>query len=152
MRIVFTFLSLICLAWTLCSCQAAGEKPSQQTKTQSIKQTYKDISYRPDLSDQTTEIAKTVKGVDDAVAVVISKDFSVAVKVTGFDRFRLNRIKGDVTKKIKANIPGEHTVHVTTDKKLFMNLQSLRSKLVKGSESSKQIQKDFKKINDDMHG
>lgn len=152
MRKVLTFFSLVCLAWTLFGCQAASEKTNQQAKTQSAARTYEDISYKPNLSDQTIELAKSVKGVDDAVAVVIGKDFTVAVKVTGFDRFRLNRIKSDVIKKIKTNIAEEKIVHVTTDKKIFMELQSLRNKLSAGSESSKQIQKDFKKINDDMHG
>lgn len=152
MKKTFTLLFLICLFCALLGCQAANEKTNQQAKTHSTAKTYEDISYKPELSDQTAEIAKTIKGVDDAVAVVIGKDFSVAVKVTGFDRFRLNKIKSDITKKVKGNISGKHVVHVTTDKKLFMNLQSLRSKLSKGNESSQKIEKEFKKINEDMHG
>lgn len=152
MKNAFTFLTLVCLAWTLCSCQAAGGKANQQAKTQSVRQTYGDISYKSHLSEQSAELAKSIKGVDDAVAVVIDKDFSIALKVTGFDRFRLNRIKSEVTKKIKSSTSGDRIVHVTTDKKLFMNLQSLRSKLSEGNESSQKIQKEFKKINDDMHG
>ena len=46
--------------------------------------------------DLAAEVKRTVErhqAVDQAVAVVLKQDISVAIKVTGFDRLRLKQIK-----------------------------------------------------------
>ncbi|WP_103110430.1 YhcN/YlaJ family sporulation lipoprotein [Brevibacillus reuszeri] len=72
--------------------------------------------------EQAKSIAGQVKGIDQVVAVQIDKELDVAVKVTNFNRFRLESIQKEVAKRLKDAFP-DSDIHVTADKKLIRELQ-----------------------------
>lgn len=74
--------------------------------------------------EQARTITASVKGIDKVVAVQIDKELDVAIQVTNFNRFRLEAIQKEVGKKLKEAFP-EANVHVTADKRLIKDLQTL---------------------------
>lgn len=112
----------------------------------------KDITVDTGLAQQVKRMALTVPGVQNATAVVINKEMSVAVKVSGFDRLRLKSIREETHHKITKQHQ-EYTVHVTTDKKLFRELENLEQQINSDKTLSPPLLQDkVKKINQDMHG
>lgn len=142
-------LSLLILS-AGCSTQNSPLKRSQAE--QQISQDEKQIITDSKLAGKAKEAAKTVRGVKESAAVSINRDITVAVKVSGFDRLRLKPIKTEVHDKIKQE-DNKYNVHVTTDKKLFMQLLQLENQInAPGEKSLTDIQKKFNKINKDIQG
>lgn len=119
---------------------------------QQINQDEKHIQVNPELAEKAKKTAETVKGVKGSTAVAVDKDISVAVKVSGFDRLRLKTIKEEVHNKTK-ELNKDYNVHVTSDKKLFMQLQQIENQVNGPQEKSlTDIQKKLNKINKDIQG
>lgn len=149
MKIIFRLIVMSLLIFAAgCATQGSpAQKPQQQTN-QSAQQ----IPINNELAETVKQTAKTVKGVEDSTAVVINKDISTAIRVSGFDRLRLKSIKEEVHTKIK-DLNQDYTVHVTSDKKLFVHLQQIE-KEIKGEQKKplQEIQQRVEKINKDMQG
>src|SRR5690606_14051619 len=93
--------------------------------------------------------------VDEAAAVAIGKELSVALKVSNFNRLRLKSIRQDVHQTLTDQFP-KHTIHVTTDSKLFSELQKLEKGVKRNwppkPPKQKKYKKTLQKINEDMKG
>lgn len=115
---------------------------------QSVNQNEQQIQIiEPELSEKVKEVANTVKGVEESTAFVINKNISVAVKVSGFDRLRVKPIKNQVQKKVE-EMNKNYKVHVTSDKKLYKQLQQIERGWQGGWLPD--IQEKMNKINKDM--
>jgi len=101
------------------------------------------------LAHKVSNTAKTVPGVTDAAAVVMDREIVTAVRVTGFDRLRLKSIRTEACNRIKAGNPG-FRVEITTDKKLFVQLQTLAQQIAGGGFSPGQVQREVEKIKKEM--
>jgi hypothetical protein len=77
-----------------------------------------------DWEQQAKSIAEQVKGIDQAVAVQIDDELDVAIKVSNFNRLRLESLRKEVSQQLKTAFP-KANIHVTSDKKLWMDLQKL---------------------------
>lgn len=121
-------------------------------KPQTYQGAVEDIVVDAESARQVKKIALAVDGVQQATAVVVDKEISVAAKVRGFDRLRLKSIRKEIHQGIKKEYQG-YAVHVTTDKKLFKELQQLEQQ-INGSNSiaPQQIKGNLSKINQDMQG
>lgn len=121
------------------------QQPQQQTE-----QDEKQIQFNPGLAEKAKKTAETIKGVKESTSVVMNKEISIAVKVSGFDRLRLKPIKKEVHEKIK-ELDKSYNVFVTSDKKLFMQLQQIEKQINGPQEKSlTDIQKGVNKIKEDM--
>jgi ribosomal protein L22 len=109
-------------------------------------------TFHADLSNFLGASAKKVAGVDDAVAVVMDKEASVALKVTGFERFRLKPIKKEVSTRLKGYVSKDFKLRVTTDKKIYKELQRLKQDAEKKNKPPIELTKQFKKIQKDLRG
>ncbi|WP_167577691.1 YhcN/YlaJ family sporulation lipoprotein [Ammoniphilus sp. YIM 78166] len=145
-------LLLCALVFTLAGCQAGTAPDGARTQAESTRGAYQQIGYNSVLSTHVEAVSQQVNGVDEAVSVVMGKDVSVALRVSGIDRFRLKGIKKEVSTKLKRDLSDRYTIHVTTDKKLFRDLVNIQGKLNHGQGKPKELMKTYKKINDDMHG
>ncbi|MGG1661140.1 YhcN/YlaJ family sporulation lipoprotein [Brevibacillus sp. NRS-1366] len=121
--------TLVVLAFTLlitgCSSQS-NSKAGIQSKEQEPLCSPAPVRYMQ-WEEQAKSIAGQVKGVDSAVAVQIDNELDVAVKVSNFNRFRLESIKKQVAEQLKAAFP-KSDIHVTSDKKLNRELQKISEK------------------------
>jgi hypothetical protein len=96
--------------------------------------------------------ATSVKGVDEATAVVMDEDVFIAAKASNFQRLRLKAIRQEVHQKLKKKFP-KYKVHVTTDGKLFDELEKAGKMItIKDYEDAQTIKKKLKKIEKDMKG
>jgi hypothetical protein len=149
---VIIFSLLISLLVTAVAAGCANPGKPQKKPQQQAGQEEQLIQINPGLAEKVKEKAKTVPGVDESVAVVIDKDISAAVKVSGFDRLRLKSIREEVHGKIMELAPG-YEVHVTSDKKLFSELQKIETQINrKHYVSPSGIKSRVDKINNDMKG
>ncbi|MDR7315545.1 YhcN/YlaJ family sporulation lipoprotein [Brevibacillus nitrificans] len=148
MRTILLVASL-CLFTAGCSPQA-----NQQAKTQSAAQDPcqpTPIRYS-DSEQKAKAITEQVSGIDKAVAVRIDDELDVAIKVSNFNRFRLESIEKEVAQKLKSSFP-DTKIHVTSDKRLIMDLQQLSdTPWTNNQEDACKHKKTLKKIEDDMKG
>lgn len=139
-------LLMLLFTMMLSGCQDPFKKPQQPAVSP------EEVRIDPVLAQQAKEIAKSVKGVEESTCVVINDEIATGIKVTGFDRWRLKDIEAEVNKKIKEQFP-HHEVHVTSDKKLFWQLQQMENEIKdRGVESLPELQNRFDKINQNMGG
>lgn len=128
------------------------QSPAQKKPEQHSRQQVKQVQIDSGLAEAAKKTAKTVKGVEDSAAVVVNQEISTAIKVTGFDRLRLQSIKEEVHKKIESTNK-DYEVYVTSDKKLFNELQKIEKQINANPEQVlPAIQKKVNKINKDMQG
>lgn len=131
---------------TLAGCGIGGnDKPLTSVQIQQI------TSHRPHIktADTARLTALQDRRVDDAAAVAMDKELSVALKVSNFNRLKLRQIRRDIHNDLRQRFP-EQEVHVTTDSKLFHELQKLEKSFPERDE--KQVKQELKKINEDMKG
>lgn len=133
------------LIFSLVSCSAGTSEPMERPYLQQTKTGHNDISIHAQ------QLAAQDKRVDEAVAVAVKQDLSVALKVSNFNRLRLKSIRQDVHSKLSKAYP-KHKVHVTTDSKLFSELHKLDTTIQKKHPKPQQLEKRLKKINEDMKG
>ncbi|MFZ5597701.1 MAG: YhcN/YlaJ family sporulation lipoprotein [Bacillota bacterium] len=139
-------LVLTAMAFFVSGCEDVFKKPVPDKSNREKSQT-QDEAY-PEIAEKAKQTAVSVKGVRDTTAVVIDKEISLAVKVTGFDRLRLKKIKQEIHKKLEQEQPG-HTIYITTDKKLFAELKKIESRIT-GGPVPPDIKRRVDKINEDM--
>lgn len=145
-------LSLLILLIMSAGCSMQNSPLKRPHAEQQVSQDENQIKIDPELAGKAKEAAKTVRGVKESSAVAIDRDITVALKVNGFDRLRLKPIKTEVHDKIKQE-DNKYNVHVTTDKKLFMQLLQLENQInAPGDKPLTDIQKKFNKINIDIQG
>jgi uncharacterized lipoprotein YehR (DUF1307 family) len=149
-KITVTILAFI-ISFSLTGCQQTENNQTKQTGSQTASQT-PTKEFSPILSEQLEQTAKNVRGVDRAIAIVLKEDTSIALEVTGFDRLRLKAIKKEVNKRVKDQLTDNYKIHITTDKKIYREMQKLKGKLLQGQESPKKLIQQFDKLNKDMHG
>jgi hypothetical protein len=105
-----------------------------------------------ELADAVRQTVERHQAVDQAVAVALKQDISVAIKVTGFDRLRLKQIKQEVNDLIRQVVPREYTIHITTDKRIFRDLNQVsRDIAANDGIALPKTQDQLAKLNKDMH-
>ncbi|WHZ59475.1 YhcN/YlaJ family sporulation lipoprotein [Metabacillus hrfriensis] len=97
------------------------------------------------VANQSKEKVVKKEEISSVKAVNTDKELLLAVKVHQFDRFRLKSIK----KKLKLDIEKmhpEYKIFVSTDQKIYLELEQLEQKLQKDHTQMKSLKKDFDKI------
>lgn len=147
--IILSFV-MVC---ALPACSALNTPAKKPQQTQQGGQGREQVRFDPDLAEKVKETVKTVAGVEDATAVVINKEISTAIKVTGFERLRLKKINEEAYKQIKDANQG-YTVYLTSDKKLFSLIQKAERQAGKNprGDKAREIKQQVDKINQDMRG
>ncbi|WP_077622206.1 YhcN/YlaJ family sporulation lipoprotein [Sediminibacillus massiliensis] len=80
-----------------------------------------------------------------ARSVNTDKELLIAVEVKQMDRFRLKELKKDVKKTLEKKYP-EKKIEVSTDKKLFIEIDKLESKIQNQKIDKKELNKRFKEV------
>ncbi|WP_187119746.1 YhcN/YlaJ family sporulation lipoprotein [Numidum massiliense] len=128
-----------------------AEKKHTAQKHTVQKYTVHNFSH-DNLSNVAEQIVKQDKRVTDATAVVRGDDLYTALKVTNFNRLRMKQIREKAHSKLRAQFP-DHEIHVTTDNKLFLELQRINTEAKKKRQPKKKdLMKKLQKIHDGMKG
>ncbi|TYO97298.1 YhcN/YlaJ family sporulation lipoprotein [Desulfallas thermosapovorans] len=148
--------TLFSMIWIIAICLVTGcvtvETPQRKPQPQT-GQVEGQAYINNELKEQVEKTAGTVQGVKESTALVMNDQIAVAVKVTGFDRLHLKGIRQDLHSRVKGIAP-EYDVHVTTDKKLFAQLQKLAGEIKNTPQGNlpAQVKDKFNVIIEDMNG
>jgi hypothetical protein len=107
--------------------------------------TSKPISQSVANQAKVNVITETEEEISDVKAVNTDKELLVAIKVGQFDRFQLKKIEKEVKTDLEKMYP-DHKVLVSTDQKMYIELEQLEQKLQKNKTNMKTLKKDFSKI------
>ncbi|MGO4888262.1 YhcN/YlaJ family sporulation lipoprotein [Anaerobacillus sp. MEB173] len=143
--LLFVFAILI-----LTGCQAGGGGGLQQGDVTPIN-IGKDAIVDQTKADNSKSIVASMEEVIGVKGVNLKEDIYIAVQVKQFDRLRLKHIRKTAFDKIKKRYPKDN-IHVSTDKKIFMELEELEQKLKRNEITEKNLEKKVKKLEDDMKG
>ncbi|MBU9710152.1 YhcN/YlaJ family sporulation lipoprotein [Evansella tamaricis] len=112
-------------------------------------------SHNPVISQELAEkMARKVSfmdEVDHVHSVSLDKDVFMTLRVSGFDRLFLERIRKEAFNKAKS-IDQDSTVHVSTDRKIDMDLAKIKKRVYERTISEKELEKKLKKLENDMKG
>ncbi|PLR67637.1 hypothetical protein CYJ36_13415 [Bacillus sp. UMB0893] len=97
------------------------------------------------VANQSKEKVIKEEEISGVKAVNTDKELLLAVKVDQFDRFRLKDIKKKVKADLEKKYP-EYEIFVSTDQKIYLELEQLEQKLQKDHTQKKSLKKSFDKI------
>ncbi len=83
--------------------------------------------------------------ITDVKAVNTDKELMAAIKVENFDRFRLKSIEKSVKSDLEKKYP-DYKVFVSTDKKIFWELEKVEQRLKKNDMNKKNLKNDLNKL------
>lgn len=102
-------------------------------------------------ANRAKEIVQSMEEVTEVRGVSYDNSIYIASHVKPFDRFFLNEIRKKAHDAIKKRYP-EATVHVSTDEKLFIEIEKLEQQLKKQSISKEKLSKRLKELDEMMKG
>ncbi|MBO1513661.1 YhcN/YlaJ family sporulation lipoprotein [Metabacillus bambusae] len=97
------------------------------------------------VANQAKEIVIKEKEISGVKAVNTDQELLLAVKVDHFDRFRLKSIEKKVKSDLEKTFP-DHKIIISTDSKMYLELEQLEQKLQKDKTEKKTLKKEFDKI------
>lgn len=144
-RIGVVLFLLVALLFII-GCENPSSTPEEPETGESIQG---DIG----LAQHIREKIEDLKSVDEGAVVVLDKDISIGIKVTGFQRLWLKSIREEVHRLVRDSLAEDYVIHVTTDKRLAVDLGKIERHLKeRGGIASPEIQKKVEAINQDMQG
>ncbi|MEK5364090.1 YhcN/YlaJ family sporulation lipoprotein [Peribacillus castrilensis] len=110
-----------------------------------ISQVHTSKSIDQSVANQAKKMVITEEDISDVKAVNTDKELLIAIKVENFDRFRLKKIEKSVKSDLEKDYP-DHKILVSTDSKMYLELDQLEQKIQKDNTNRKEVEKDFNKI------
>ena len=111
----------------------------------SISQVHTSKPIDQSVANQAKKKVITEEDISDVKAVNTDKELLIAIKVENFDRFRLKKIEKNVKSDLEKDYP-DHKILVSTDSKMYLELDQLEQKIQKDNTNRKELEKDFNKI------
>lgn len=102
-------------------------------------------------ADNAKKIVLSLEEVIDVKAVSMEDNIYLAPNTTHFARLRLKQIRKNSFDRIKKRYP-DANIHVSTDRKIFMELGKLEQQLKEGIAKEEDLEKSLKKLEEDMKG
>jgi hypothetical protein len=97
------------------------------------------------MTDQVEQLLNKQKQVSDVKVVNSDKELFIAAEIKHMDRFRIKEIEKKLKKLTEDNYPN-HNVTLSTDMKIFLELDELEKKVNEKNMSKKKIEKELKRI------
>ncbi|MBZ5751050.1 YhcN/YlaJ family sporulation lipoprotein [Metabacillus litoralis] len=97
------------------------------------------------MTDQVKQLLNKQKEVSDVKVVNSDKELFIAAEIKHMDRFRIKEIEKKLKKLTEDNYPN-HNVTLSTDMKIFLELDELEKKVNEKNMSKKKIEKELKRI------
>lgn len=126
-------------------CNENQNQMGYHNKDLSISQVHTSKPIDQSVANHAKEKMITKDEITDIRAVNIDKELLAAIKVENFNRFRLKTIEKTVKSDLEKIYPN-HKVIVSTDKKMFWELEKIEQRLQKNNTNKKSIKKDLKKL------
>ncbi|MDQ0205852.1 hypothetical protein [Alkalicoccobacillus murimartini] len=134
----------LCVVLILTGCGGAKEvKPLSVGEVEAVQSQAE--------ADQAKQIVMEMEEVIDVKGVQFAHLLFLAPEVKQFDRMKLKHVRQEAFKKVKDEFP-ESKVHVSTDKKIYMELEKLEKQLYDGDIKAEELKKKLMKLEEDMKG
>ncbi|ARK30231.1 YhcN/YlaJ family sporulation lipoprotein [Halalkalibacter krulwichiae] len=140
---------LVQLLFILCfltACQMA--EPQQDIKP--LQLTNKAV-VNQQQADDAKKIVLSMEEVIDVKGITDENNIYIAPRVKHFDRFRLKEIRKNGHDSIKKRYP-DATIHVSTDQKIFMELEKLEKELQQRTISEERFKQRLAKLDEMIKG
>ena len=126
-------------------CNENQNQMGYNNKDLSISQVHTSKPFDQSIANQAKEKMITKDEITDVRAVNTDKELLVAIKVENFNRFRLKTIEKTVKSDLEKIYPN-HKVVLSSDKKMFWELEKIEQRLQKNNTNKKSLKKDLKKL------
>ncbi|MEJ9232418.1 YhcN/YlaJ family sporulation lipoprotein [Peribacillus butanolivorans] len=144
MKTLKTFLFLITVIGFVSGC-SGNSNQMDNNKNLNISKVHTSSPIKQSVANQAKDRLLAEEEVSDVKAVNSDKELLVAVKVDNFDRFRLKSVKKQAQSDLENMFP-DYKILISTDQKMFLELDQLEQKLEKDKTKMDSLKKDFKKI------
>jgi hypothetical protein len=111
----------------------------------SISQVHTSKPIDQSVANHAKEKIITKEEISDVKALNTDKELLVAIKVENFNRFRLKNIEKSVKSDIEKIYP-DYKVLVSSDKKMFWELEKIEQRLQQNNTNRKNLKKDLNKL------
>ena len=111
----------------------------------SISQVHTSKPIDQSVANHAKEKIIAKEDITDVKAVNTDKELMAAIKVENFDRFRLKSIEKSVKSDLEKKYP-DYKVFVSTDKKIFWELEKVEQRLKKNDMNKKNLKNDLNKL------
>ncbi|TSB46855.1 hypothetical protein [Alkalicoccobacillus porphyridii] len=101
--------------------------------------------------DEAKQILLSMEEIKDVKGVQYTHLLFLAPDVKQFDRLKLEHVRQEAFQKVKKEYPNAK-VHVSTDKKIYMELDKLERKLYDHDISEEELKNKLMKLEEDMKG
>ena len=142
-------LSSILILAIMLAAGCGQTSPPIKPRPENIPKADQQITTDPQRAAVVKATSRQAKEVEDSTAVVVDQDIAVAVKVSGFNRLRLKSIREQARQRVKSANPG-FDVYLTSDKKLFQQLQRLEKDAKGTNPSPREFKARVNKVISDM--
>ncbi|MGE7767612.1 YhcN/YlaJ family sporulation lipoprotein [Peribacillus sp. NPDC096540] len=144
MKTLKRFLFLITVIGFVSGC-SGNSNQIDNNKNLNISKVHTSSPIEQSVANQAKDKLLAEEEVSDVKAVNSDKELLVAVKVDNFDRFRLKNIKKQAQSDLENMFP-DYKILISTDQKMFLELDQLEQKLEKDKTKMDSLKKDFKRI------
>jgi hypothetical protein len=139
------FLLLLTVVGLGSGCNRNQNQSGEGHEDLSISQVHTSKPIDQSVANQAKKKVITEEDISDVKAVNTDKELLIAIKVENFDRFRLKKIEKNVKSDLEKDYP-DHKILVSTDSKMYLELDQLEQKIQKDNTNRKELEKDFNKI------
>lgn len=129
----------------LCSGCTGNQNQSANNNDANIVKVHTSKPIDQSVANQAKEKVIKEEEISDVKAVNTDKELLFAVKINQFDRFRIKEIEKEVKEDLEKTYP-DYNILVSTDLKMYLELEQLEQKLQKDKIKKKTLKKDFDKI------
>lgn len=144
MKTLKTILFLITVIGFVSGC-SGNSNQIDNNKNLNISKVHTSSPIKQSVANQAKDRLLAEEEVSDVKAVNSDKELLVAVKVDNFDRFRLKSVKKQAQSDLENMFP-DYKILISTDQKMFLELDQLEQKLEKDKTKMDSLKKDFKEI------
>ncbi|MBP3950523.1 hypothetical protein [Bacillus suaedae] len=138
-------LTIVCGILFVTGCQM---EPTKDIKPLQLSN---EVLINQEQADEAKQIVLSMEEVVEIKGVAVKDAIYLAPRVKHFDRFRLNEIRKSSHQAVKKKYPNA-SVHVSTDQKIFMELEKLEQALKNRSISEKRLENKLTELEDMMKG
>ncbi|MCM3126085.1 MULTISPECIES: YhcN/YlaJ family sporulation lipoprotein [unclassified Mesobacillus] len=139
------FLSFLVVIGIGTGCHNNQNQLDENHKDLNISQVHTNKPIDQSIANNAKEKIIIKEEISDVKAVNTDKELFTAIKVDNFNRFRLKKIEKEVKSVIEKMYPNLKVI-VSSDKKMFWELEKLEQKLQKDNANMKDLKKDFNNI------
>ncbi|MDL4842178.1 hypothetical protein [Aquibacillus rhizosphaerae] len=139
-------LSILLVIIVLSGCNSEDDnrivrKDSDENITKINKQTHIEQA----ITNKAKEIIQSKSEVTGVRGVNTNKDLLLAIEVTQIEQFNEQNLEDEVAKSLEKNYP-DLTIEVSSDKKIFIELNELELKIQEDKVNKKELEDQFNKI------